>query len=447
MTDFSKYGTPVVAKGAKDFSKYGTPVATPTSTPDAKDKVGVPTSVVGGAAEGLGAKLPLMAIDYMGKKFVDRMPENGTFMGLTKKQLQENLARSGTQSEQYDKTFGKDQNPNAYGAAEAVGTVGGLVVPVKQGITAIKNIPEVASMIAKKNSGIVDDLAGKIVQGDVGDISKAKPALMNIDANKVNTYKDLVGELDKKITEGSGMLDKVLETNPAVKKLPDLTSKIKDGEDTINHNYVEDAINQLKEHYAKVNDQPNLQKVIQIGDKANSEGLSVKELNDIARMHGADLNAFNANGQAASGITKQAAENTRAGLKTTARDIFGNKIYKDTDAQLSSMIRTRKLVSDMAEKVNDLQQRVQARGFGERAGNLIGKVINTVGLGSPKGLVESFLGRGTGLKTLNPIDLEKALSSNLKKLQGLYKEGGSEADLIKSLEDFLAKVPKKPSIK
>jgi len=390
------------------------------------------STLLGSAGTGLGAKLPLMAIDYFGKKAVDKFGSE---------QMKKNLANSPTTSQQYDKAFDIDKNPKTAYVGEKIGQIGGAATLIKSGISAVKNIPSVAKNIAEKKGIALKDISGGIVQGEKADRPKALNVFSNLDTSNVKTYDDLTKTLNEAITHRAGMLDKVLETNPAVKKLKDLSYKVKIGDKEVAHNYVKDSLDQLKNHYLKTNNVEDFAKIRQLEAKATKEGLSVKEINDIARQHGRELNAFNADGVTPStGLSKQAAENTRTGLKDTAKGLFKNDIYDATDKSLSEMIRTRHLTQEMADKVNDLQQKVQQRGYGERVGRLMSKVINTIGLNTPKGMIEYFLGRGTGLKTLNALDLEKNLAKNLKKLKSLTE--GSEDEIAKKLESFLAKSKK-----
>lgn len=290
---------------------------------------------------------------------------------------------------------------------------------------------------AAKDAQNLDKLAGTIVQGKSADIAKAKSALSSIDVSDIKTYDDLHTALDDKITNLSSKLDETLGTNKEAKTLDNLSLKSKVNGQEVSHNYVDDALKQLKEFYTKTNAPEKAAKIEQLQTKAASDGLTAKELNDIAKMHGADLNAFNANGEAASGITKQAAENTRTGLKSTAREMFDNPLYKTADKEISGLIRTKDLVGKMSEEVNKLQQKVKERTWGEKAGRLFGQVINLVGMNSPKGFVEYFLGRGTGLKTLNALDLEAKLNKNLKSLQAITKPGASEQDIEARLQEII----------
>lgn len=314
------------------------------------------------------------------------------------------------------------------------GGIGLVTGGASEGISA--GLKGIAAKRAIQAGAELDHLTGTVTQGTTADITKAKAALANIDTTGIKTYDDLATALDDKISHLSKGLDTKLGSDTATKTLDDLNFKVKVGDSEIEHNYVKDALAQLKDHFNATNDVAGLEKITQLESKAASEGLTVKEINDIAKEHGQAINAFNANGQAASGLTKQAAENTRKGLKATAREIFDDPVYKAADSQISNLIRTRDLVSNVSEKVNQLKQKVTERGFGENVGRLVFQVVDKFTGGGLKGFVQSFIPRGQGLKVMNALDLEKALGGNLKKIQNAL-DSGTESEMIKNLESLL----------
>lgn len=346
--------------------------------------------------------------------------------------------------------LGADMSKGTSAVKETIGqtydaTKGVATDLTKTGIEATKNaLARRQAARAITDAKQVDTLTGTITQGKVADIEKAKTALSTIDARDVKTYQDLTDSLNEKIKNVSGKLDETLSTNKQERKIDDLSLTQKVGDSTVSHNYVKDAIEQLKAHYTATNDVVKLEKINQLEQEANTTGLTVKEVNDLARLHGQDIEAFNANGQAASGLTKQSAENTRSGLKSTAKELFGDKTFQAADDQLTALIRTRDLAKQMTEQVAKLQQKIKERTFGEKIGRLAGTALNIFGLNTPKGFVEYFLGRGTGLKTLNALDLEKALQKNLKNLQKALQPGASEKDVISALQQIIDSAPKTP---
>jgi hypothetical protein len=303
---------------------------------------------------------------------------------------------------------------------------------------------EITDLIAKRSARIatedaakVDKLAGTIVQGKPEDIVRAKKVLAEINPDDIKTYDDLVGVLNDKVKGISTKFKEVLATEPYVKPLEELTAKNQVGTDLVEHNYVKDALEQLTNFYTKTNDQTELAKLTQLRAKAAKEGLTINEIDDLAIKHGQDLNGFNANGELASGLSKQAAENTRKGLKETARQQFNSPLYKETDEVRSNLIKVRDLSKDVAEEVNKLKQKTTERGFGEKVGRLVFQIADKITGGGLKGFIQSFIPRSQGLKIMNALDLEKGLQKNLKKLQELNGKGLTEEQLIKKLEEML----------
>lgn len=289
----------------------------------------------------------------------------------------------------------------------------------------------------------VADLTGEILQGKKKDVKGGIDVFKKLtknDLSKIKTYEEGVSLFDKKIEKLSQKQDKLLEKDTVLRKGKDLALAMKVGEKTVKHNYVTDALDQLDNFYKATNNVADRSKIAQLRVKAKKTGFTTKDINEIAKLHGEKLNAFNVNGQLASGLTKQGAENTRAGLKKTVREFFGGPISKKIDRDISQNIRVRKLFNDMSENVNKLQQKIQERSVGAKVGNLIGRGINLVGLGSPKGIVEALIPRGQGFKTMNALDLEKNLQKNLKLIKELTEKNLPEGEFVKKLQAFLKEV-------
>lgn len=318
---------------------------------------------------------------------------------------------------------------------------GGLTGGVLGGVLGV-GAPTISKVLQKaKNQTVkdVDSLVGSIVQGKKADIAIAKKALSNIDIGGVKTYEDLGKVLDTKVKTLSSKLDEVLGTRTDTKQLSKLKISTKVGDQNVSHNYVEDALNQLNELYKKTNDPAALAEISQLNKKAIIEGLTIKEVNDLAKKHGIEFGrkAFGKMGEPLTSVSAQAFENTRSGLKDTAKELFNDPIYDATDELLSHLIHTRKLVKDMSENVNKLQQKIITKGWGEKVGNLVAKISNVLSLGTLKGAVNFFIPRGEGLKVLNALDLEKVLQKNLQQVQALVSSNLPEATVIQRLEQML----------
>lgn len=330
----------------------------------------------------------------------------------------------------------------ASGAAIGAGLGGGLGYAGAKAGAAIDRFGRRVAIKAEQNLKTASKVTGEILQGETDDIARGQRVLQTLDPEKVKTYEQGFQALDERVKKLSADQDALLAGDKTVRRMADLnvSQKIGDGSKAVKHNYVKDALSQLADFYKKTNDQVGLAELNQLKTKATRQGLTVQEINDIARLHGQKLNAYNASGELASGLSKQAAENTRAGLKTTVRDFYGGEPSKLIDKEIGDTIRVRDLFQKNVEAVNKLKQRIQERSLGAKAGYLVGKIINTIGLGSPKGIVEALIPRGQGFKVMNALDLEKNLQKNLKILQEITKKDMPESEMIKALEKFFMSI-------
>ena len=318
------------------------------------------------------------------------------------------------------------------------GAIGGAIPASLKAVNAVRNLHvERAAKAARE----FDDLAGRIIQGTPDEISSAKKVLSEIDGRGVKTYQDLGDALDNKIEIISGKLDEALDTEPYVKSLDELAVTKKVGDAEISHNFVNDALKQMDDFYTKVNDIEGKARVQQLLAKGQKEGLSIREINDLAREHGRKLNGFNANGELASGLSKVAAENTRKGLKETARRQFNSPLFKEADSELSKLINVRDNISKMELAVNKAKQKIRSPKLMERVGSLFEKALNIGTLGTSRGFLQAA---GKAMGTIgNPlrmdaVALEQMLAKNLTRLQKIADSDLPEDQIIQKLEQFLA---------
>lgn len=363
----------------------------------------------------------------------------------------------------------------------------------------------------------VAGMVGKIVQGNADDIAKGSEALRLIDTSGVETYDDLAGALNEKIKAIAKSQDDTLAKVPGKFAAEALEKTTKVGEKTAKSNAVKDALTHLEELYGKIGEQEDMLRIQNLGEKAAKEGLSVKEINDIAREYGGEFGkkAFSERtGEALTSVNARLYETVRKGVKETSRsavekgspkispqtklmaEFFGTKpenvideikrfggtdvnvkpldettkhlgeVFQKPyegwtdflekklgdaataadynaaevarldattvrpsragieamDSEMSALIGTRKLAQDMAEKVQLLANKVEKRGIGEKIGRVLGKGADILSGGSIRGFVSKFIPSNVGLKTLNALDLQNALSKNLAKVDALIEQ-------------------------
>ncbi len=285
------------------------------------------------------------------------------------------------------------------------------------------------------------EAAGKVVQGDRGERAIAAKVLPTVDTQGVETFSDLSSRIGKSIDTKLKGVDKEFATNQTPTKLKDLaqTIEVKSGDKTLKGkvNYVQDALEQLQGHYTSVKDVFGTLRIKALLQKAKTTGLTPGEVNELAKEHGRVLKGFNANGQLASGLTKQASENTRTGLKETARSFLTSDAAKTADKEASDLIKIKGLVDDMAEKVNTLQQKVETRSPLQKVGRVLGTGVDI----ATGGLLKSFMQRlfvesNVGNNSMNALQIQENLAKYLKILNQIEQAPKSAQPSL--LKEFLS---------
>jgi len=332
-----------------------------------------------------------------------------------------------------------------YGADIGMGMSAGEENPFTPGIgTAIGAVvPAVASRIgAKTAEQIAAEKAktvGRIVPGNEKQVETATRAFQNVKTGGAKTYKDLSGVLDNEIKAELAKVDSAFARNPVPQPTSAFSRIIRtdDGKIGRRANYVNDGIAQLQKYYKATRDLQGSAEINQLARKAKSVGLTPDEINKLARRHGSALNAYKKNGEVMAGLNKQAFENTRRGLKDTARSFLPDKAAQAADKKASDLIKTKELVDKMADSVYRLENRIQDPGVMGKAGEAAGLAVDVVTGGLLRAFLSTIL-RNSNIrkKTLDSVDLQKQLEKNLKVLEKLEKSPNGEIQkFLQSLQD------------
>lgn len=300
-----------------------------------------------------------------------------------------------------------------------------------------------------KPAPTAEEALGQILQGKSStltkDYVKGGKALSAVDTEGVKTYADLSGKLNESIPKYAKMVDEELAKDPKLYKLDELSKSVGD----VKQNFVEKALNHLQELYTKIEDPVRAKQVEAVLNKANTTGLSKVEINNIARQYNSefDSKAFSKiTGEPLTSVNAQAYENIRKGVKDTARQGMGDSA-KELDDTLSSIYNTKRLVDKNVEAVNTLKQKVDARGLGTKIGRGLLDAMDIATLGIGKGMLLKLKPRGFGFKVKNSLDLEEALSRNLKIVnEALAAKGDQQIiNTINKLNSRKALMPGNPS--
>ena len=387
---------------------------------------------VGGQVGGLVGDLELSVIKLIAPKFAEDLALKGV-----KAVASTDLVKGITQK--YDEF--KLKHPEAAQDLEDTVNIAALLPYIKgpkivaeAGGKAVQKVSKITGEVLEANKAArvakaaeeIDSVVGSIVQGGTDDILKAKKALSTVNTAGIKTYSELGGRIDDGIEALAGKVDDILAKegkNIGKLKNTQLVTATKVGSKTVKQNFVNEALNQLDELYTSIKDAPKRAEIVDIKNKLKTEGLTLKEVNDVSRTYGREFGskAFNKMGDPLTSVNAQAFENTRKGIKNAVRSLMPNDTVKMLDQRMSDLYNTNRLVGKMEEKVSALYQKVKKRGLLEQVAMKTADVANAVTLNTVSGFISRMLPSNVGLKVMNSIDLEKALSGSLRKLNGLMR--------------------------
>lgn len=323
------------------------------------------------------------------------------------------------------------------GTAAAAGAAIRSTQKLVDGTTSlVKSTGKVGNILTPKKDA--PGAMGEVLQGKPGDVAKGLEAFKAIDTTDVKTYAELSKRIDTSIGNLSDVVDGELSKDLTRTPLSNLSTSLKTKSgNTVTTNYVQTALEQMKELYTKTGDVKKAADIDELIENAQSTGLTKLEVNDIARVYNSEFGskAFSALGEPLTSVNAQLYETIRKGVKAKAREGIGGVEAKAADQTISALYNTKTLVQKNAEAVNKLQQKIAERGLFEKAGYLVSKYADIVTGGSIRGFVGGILPRGAGYKTLNAIDLEARLQRNLEIIEKASK-ATTDAEMTKILAEL-----------
>lgn len=296
------------------------------------------------------------------------------------------------------------------------------------GKTALKDFEaKNAAKNLTKNTNEAKDTAGRIIQWDIGSQSEAVNALKQVDTKGVKTYKDLSSKIGTRKTTIAKQVDEIL--GKETKTYNGTTSKKVDMPDgsyrTLWQTPIQDWIDDLKALYEKLGDQENLLKMKYWEDKLMWEGLTVKEMNDLAKLHWMEFRnkAFNKDWSPKFSDIGVKFEENRKNMKEYVRDLLPDDTTKNLDRAYHELVDTQYYVDKMAESVNKLTQKLKNKSLFEKIWWWIGGIVNSLTGGWIKSFVSKFLPSGAaGNAFNNALDMEKELPKLLNRLDDLNRK-------------------------
>lgn len=303
-----------------------------------------------------------------------------------------------------------------------------------------KGISKVSSKFDRENiNKEIEDLAGRIVysKGNIKDTKKAAEVLYNLDVKNIKTGDDLEKALINKEQVLSGVQDSIIAQKGDVLPSRNLRLSQQVAGKSKNYNYLKDGLDQLKNYYISSNNKAGADEITALIKKLNTEGMTLKDVQNVAKTHGQVLKGFNASGELSSGLSKQSAENTRKGIKSIIRQNLGQELgqkSQEIDKAISKVKRVRDLVEVRNKAVNALRQKLQNRNILQKLSYGAVKGINAFMGGVPKAMIEALGVSNVGNKIDNFVALENSLSKDLTKIQKLMSL--PDEQLVKNLNLF-----------
>lgn len=236
-------------------------------------------------------------------------------------------------------------------------TVGNAVSGAKESISpSLTPTEKIGSIVPNAKLGDVPIVQRTFdsLPATTGDVTKMSP-------------QDLSSAVDKQIQSNLKQASAHYASDTSGPR-PMSSFEIKSGSGTnaVTTNPVKEAIDQLKAHYTVTNEGQGkaLSNIKSLEEKANTIGLTSKELDALAKEHGRVMpSAFSKTGEPLTGLNKQATENTRSGVKATARGVLAEtnpeaaKAVTKLDMATHEGIHTKDLLDKQAETQNTAGQK------------------------------------------------------------------------------------------
>lgn len=276
------------------------------------------------------------------------------------------------------------------GYEAATGKFSPAVSEAAQGIKS--GVSKAVSKISSLGSGDTPEaLAGRVTGATGNQVPAATRTLDNIGYEGEKDPKVVLKKINQFIADTSKNIDTRLGASNKTFTATDIQ---KLNPTSLKSDYVGTALKNLEEMYGKTANPDAEFRILQLQEKYAKEGLTPKEINDIAREYGQVKSGFNLNGQPSTSVNKQMYENVRTGVKNTARLTMPDAGTQELDKQISDAITTRDLMTKQVKSVQKAANKVTPPGAIQKGAKFIKKAAT---VGAVGGGVDYLLKKTTGL--------------------------------------------------
>lgn len=272
----------------------------------------------------------------------------------------------------------------------------------------IKPIPE-----ALRASKLVDAVA----QTKEKNIPAVKNTLSRINIRDIKNVKDIEGRVQKDIEDLSSKVDKFTTENKGRYTMTELDIPVTVGNEVVYDNAYKAGLSQLADLYAKTDDAAGQSRIRQLTEKANTSGLTANDMSGIAREHGRELNAFGANGELSTGMTKKSLERTRKGMTDTLKGIINNPEFTQLYKNMHESIKTKDVFSKLRERAYDIDKRAVEHGLFKKSVKVGVNAFDSLIGGLPSALASKYLKNGK--TSYNASEAASLIGERLNKLDDI----------------------------
>lgn len=326
---------------------------------------------------------------------------------------------------------------------------------VKAGVTGLERGARATARGAVKTGQVLKEgisptptLGKALEEATVARTAKEIPAfekaISAIDTTDVKTFADLNKKFKEAIPTISKQVDDELLKDTTVYKIEDLLipQVTKSGKE-IKTDYITRALDGLDDLYTKLGDDVAKADVQDLMAKAQSQGLTRKEVNDLARQYNVEYGnkAFTATGDIKQGFNADVYESTRKGLKDIARSGLGGEQARALDESLSAIYDAQRLAERNANAVQAMKTRIEEKGWIGKGIRGAFDISDLLTGGAVRSLRDTVLARGNAQKLQNVLELENKLKKNLEVINKAMK-AKTEAKAV----EILNTLPKEKGI-
>mgnify|MGYP000219764396 CR=1 FL=1 len=256
------------------------------------------------------------------------------------------------------------------------------------------------------------------------EIPAFQKAISSIDTTDVKTFADLNKKFKEAIPTISKQVDDELLKDTNVYRIEDLLiPQVTKAGKEIKTDYITRALDGLDDLYTKLGDDVAKADVQDLIAKAQTQGLTRLEVNNLARQYNSEYGskAFTATGDIKQGFNAEVYESTRKGLKDIARGGLGGEQAKALDSSLTAIYDAQRLAERNANAVQAMKTRIEEKGWVGKGIRGAFDISDMLTGGAVRALRDTVLARGNAQKLQNVLELENKLKKNLEVINKAMK--------------------------